>query len=262
MKRTVLLVCALFSSVTFSHGALVERDVEYKDGDKVFQGFHVFDDAVSGKRPAVLVVHQWTGLSNYEKSRSRMLAELGYNVFAVDIYGKGVRPPVPVASAEEAGKYKKDRALYRSRLQLGLDVLLKDERTDTNKVAAIGYCFGGGGVLELVRMKAPLLGVVSFHGSLDAGEGMNATPWTKLPKILVLHGADDPYAPMKDVAALQSEMKVPGADLQVVLYSGAVHSFTQVEAGNDLSKGAAYNADADRRSWLAMKNFLEEIFGK
>ncbi len=255
------LACLLLLSVP-AFSAVVERAVEYRDGDRVFEGFHCYDDQVKGKRPAVLVVHQWTGLSDYEKRRCRMLAELGYNVFALDIYGKGVRPPAPVESGKEAGKYKGDRALYRSRLHLGLDQLLNDERSDRSKVAAIGYCFGGTGVLELARMGAAVNGVVSFHGGLAPAAGFEAKVKAVLPKVLVLHGAADPFAPMAEVNAVQQEMELAGADYQCVLYGpNVVHSFTQAHAGNDPSKGAAYDAAADRRSWLAMKVFLEELFG-
>ena len=142
MKALFLSLMAI-SSVS---AALVEKVVEYEHEGVTLEGFHVYDDAVEGKRPAVLVIHQWTGLSDYEKQRSRMLAELGYNVFAADIYGKGVRP-VPPAAGQEAGKYKGDRKLYRGRLNAGLAMLQKDERTDASKIAAIGYCFGGTGAL-------------------------------------------------------------------------------------------------------------------
>jgi dienelactone hydrolase len=259
--RALALLSVLVSSVT-ANAALVERTVEYKQGETVLEGFHVHDDAVSGKRPAVLVVHQWTGLTNYEKKRARMLAELGYNVFAADVYGKGVRPPAPGPAGEEAGKYKKDRALYRARLMAALEVLQKDERTEPAKMAAIGYCFGGAGVLELARAGAPLSGVVSFHGGLDAGEGFAAKEGVKMPKILVLHGADDPFVPAAQVADFEKEMKAAGADWKLIPYEGAVHAFTQPQAGDDPSKGAAYNAAADQKSWDAMKAFFAEIFGK
>lgn len=255
------LIYALVSLVS-AKAALVERDVEYKQGGAVLQGFHVYDDAVTGKRPSVLVIHQWTGLGNYEKHRARMLAELGYNVFAADIYGKGVRPPAPGPAGEEAGKYKKDRALYRARAMAALEVLQKDAHTDPANIAVIGYCFGGAGALELARAGAPVKGVVSFHGSLDAGAGFAAKAGVKMPKILVLHGADDPYAPAAQVADLKKEMKDAGADMEVVLYPGAVHSFTQPQAGDDPSKGAAYHAEADRKSWQAMKEFFAGLFGK
>ncbi len=262
MKTSSLLLVSALVSLVSANAALVEKAVEYKQGDAVLEGYHVYNDAVAGKRPAVLVVHQWTGLSNYEKKRSRMLAELGYNVFALDVYGKGIRPPAPGPAGEEAGKYKGDRALYRARLVAGLEVLLKDELTDPEKVAAIGYCFGGTGVLELARAGAPVAGVVSFHGGLDAGKGFEAKAGVKMPKILVCHGAVDPYVPPSQVADFEKEMKAVSAEMTIVSYPGAVHAFTQPMAGDDPSKGAAYDEAADKSSWEAMKGFFGEIFGK
>lgn len=258
MKFIPLLALAA-SLVTSAHAALVEKAVTYQQGGTTLEGFQVYDDAVAGRRPAVLVIHQWTGLTDYEKGRSRMLAELGYNVLAADIYGKGIRPQPPEAG-KEAGKYKGDRTLFRTRLTTALDLLKADERTDAKKIAAIGYCFGGTGVLELARSGADLAGVVSFHGSLDAADGMTALPGKVSAKVLVLHGAADPYVPPAQVAAFQKEMDDAKADWQLVFYSGAVHAFTQKEAGNDPSKGAAYDAVADRRSWVAMKSFFAELF--
>ena len=258
MKLLPLITLAA-SLVTSAHAALVEKAVTYQQGGTTLEGFHVYDDAVAGRRPAVLVIHQWTGLTDYEKGRSRMLAELGYNVLAADIYGQGIRPQPPDAG-KEAGKYKGDRTLFRARLTAALDLLKADERTDAKKVAAIGYCFGGTGVLELARSGADLAGVVSFHGSLDAADGMTALPGKISAKVLVLHSAADPYVPPAQVAAFQKEMDEAKADWQLVFYSGAVHAFTQKEAGNDPSKGAAYDAVADRRSWVAMKSFFAELF--
>jgi dienelactone hydrolase len=259
MKTLALpLIIALVSSVS-AKAELIERSVEYKQGDTVLEGFHVHD-AVSGKRPGVLVIHQWTGLGEYEKRRARMLAELGYNVFCADIYGKGVRP-VPPEAGKEAAKYKNDRELYRARLMAALEELNKDERTDPERIAAIGYCFGGTGVLEMARAGAPVKGVVSFHGGLGAAEGMAAEKGVAMPKVLVLHGAADPHVPDSEVDAFQKEMTDAGADWYLVAYGGAVHSFTQPQAGDDPSKGSAYDATADDRSWRAMKDFFGEIIG-
>lgn len=258
MKIFHPLVVAL-SLVSGLHAGLVEKAVIYKQGDTELEGFHVYDDSVEGKRPAVLVIHQWTGLSDYEKRRSRMLAELGYNVFAADIYGKGIRPQPPEAG-KTAGSYKSDRELYRKRLAAGLEQLQADERTDKGKIAAIGYCFGGTGVLELARAGTDIAGVVSFHGGLDTQEGLAAQKGKIPAKILVLHGVVDPYVPVTQVEGFVNEMNDAGADYQLVAYSGAVHSFTHKEAGDDPSKGAAYNETADRRSWAAMKAFFDEIF--
>lgn len=232
-----------------------EQAVEYKVGGVVCEGWKVLDSAKQGPRPAVLIVHQWTGLTDYEKMRARMLAELGYAVFAADIYGKGVRP-VPPAAGREAGKYKSDRSLYRARLNAALDVMRKDPQTDPSRMAAIGYCFGGTGVLELARSGADVKAVVSFHGGLDSPAPADGK---KIKcRVLALHGADDPFVPAKDVAAFEAEMKSAGVDYQLVKYPGAVHAFTQKMAGSDNSKGAAYNAEADAKSWAAMKKFLAE----
>lgn len=245
--------------ITGVQAALVEKAVTYQQGGATLEGFHVYDDAVTGVRPAVLVIHQWTGLSDYEKRRSRMLAEMGYNVFAADIYGQGIRPQPPEAG-KEAGKYKGDRTLYRARLTAALDVLKADERTDAEKIAAIGYCFGGTGALELARSGADISGVASFHGGLDSAPGLTAVTGKIPAKILILHGAADAYVPAEQVAAFQEEMNDAKADWQMVFYNGAVHAFTQKEAGSDPSKGAAYHEAADRRSWVAMQAFFAELF--
>jgi dienelactone hydrolase len=237
---------------------IVSKPVEYQQGDTVLEGWSVYDDAIQGRRPAVLVVHQWKGLGDYEKKRAEMLARLGYNVLAADIYGKGVRPQTPQAAGTEAGKYKNDRALLRARVRAGLDVLASHELTDPKRIAAIGYCFGGTTVLELARSGADIAGVVSFHGGLSSptpGDAKNIKA-----KVLALHGADDPNVPPKEVAAFEDEMRQGGVDWQLVAYGGAVHSFTDWNAGNDNSKGAAYNERADRRSWEAMKQFFAELF--
>lgn len=259
MKTLLLSLMAAATATISASAALVEKPVEYKEGDTTLEGFHVYDDAVKGKRPAVLIIHQWTGLTDYEKGRARQLAELGYNVLAADIYGKGIRPQPP-AAAQEAGKYKGNRELYRARLKAGLEVLQKDEHTDTAKIAAIGYCFGGTGVLELARSGADIAGVVSFHGALDAASGMEAKAGGVKAKVLVLHGTEDPYVPNDQVIALGKELTEAGVDWQFTAYSDSVHGFTQKMAGNDKSKGAAYNEKADKRSWEAMKVFFAEIF--
>lgn len=260
MKNQISSLAIAGILLTGADAALVETTVTYEQDGTTLEGFHVYDDAVSGKRPAALVVHQWTGLSDNEKSRSRMLAEMGYNVLAADIYGQGIRPQGAEAG-KEAGKYKGDRGLFRARLTAGLDFLKVDERTDPDKIAAIGYCFGGTGVLELARAGTDIAGVVSFHGGLDAADGLAAEAGKVPAKILVLHGAVDPYVPAEQVADFQKEMNDAKADWQMIHYSGAVHSFTQKSAGDDPAKGSAYHEDADQRSWEAMKVFLAEIFG-
>jgi dienelactone hydrolase len=258
MKMQMVSLLGAVFYLNTAQAELVEKTVSYEKDGVTMEGFHVYDDSVSERRPAVLVIHQWMGLSDNEKQRARMLAQMGCNVFAADIYGKGVRPDNAADAGKLAGKFKSDRALYRSRLMAGLEVLRNDERTDETKMAAIGYCFGGTGVLEMARAGAPLAGVVSFHGGLDAVDGLAAKTDAVKSKVLVLHGADDPYVPAEQVSAFQKEFTDAKADWQMVFYSGAVHAFTQKSAGDDPSKGAAYNATADRRSWQAMKFFFAE----
>ena len=232
--------------------------IEYRHGDTVLEGHLAYDATIKGKRPGVLIVHQWKGLTDYEMKRAEMLARLGYNVFALDIYGKGVRPKSSQEAGAEAGKYKNNRALLRARAQAGLAVLQKHELTDPRRVAAIGYCFGGTAVIELARSGADIAGVVSFHGGLDSPQPADGT---KIKcKVLALHGADDPFVPAKDLAAFEDEMRQAKVDWQLVKYGGAVHSFTDWNAGDNPQQGAAYNERADRRSWEAMKQFFAELF--
>jgi dienelactone hydrolase len=258
--RKVLSLCSA-AVIAFCCSSQVKADikesaVEYKAGDVLCEGWQAYDSAKEGKRPAVLIIHQWTGLSDYEKMRARMLAELGYNVLAADIYGKGIRPQPPGAG-KEAGKYKDDRALYRARLNAALDVLRKDERTDAAKIGAIGYCFGGTGVLELVRGGADVKGVVSFHGGLSTPTPQDAK--NIKGEVLVCHGEDDPFVPPAEVEAFLKEMKDAGVTYMFFAHPGAVHAFTQKAAGNDKSKGAAYNAEADADSWTMMQDFFARV---
>jgi dienelactone hydrolase len=253
------ITVALLSLVSMSsvQAEIKTEIVEYRDGDVVLEGFVAWDTAKQGQSlPGVLVVHQWMGLTDYEKSRCKQLAELGYVAFAVDIYGKGIRPGNPQDAAKQAGVYKTDRKLYRQRLNLGLEQLKRRPGVAKDRLAAIGYCFGGTGALELARSGAEISGVVSFHGGLDspdpsAGKNIKCS-------ILVCHGADDPFVSAKDIEAFKSELNAARIDWQMEIYSGAVHSFTQPMAGTDNSRGAAYNEKADRRSWAAMQRFLTE----
>lgn len=260
MKLFPLLL--LHGAVLFALG-LVSANAEIKEAATEYQadgvtceGWHAYDSAKEGKRPGILIIHQWTGVGENEKMRARMLAELGYNVLAADIYGKGVRP-VPPAAGQEAGKYKGDRALYRQRLEAALKVLQADERTDATRIAAIGYCFGGTGVLELARSGADVKGVVSFHGNLNTPAPADAK--NIKGEVLVCHGAVDPIVPPAEVEAFHREMKDADVTYEFISYPDAVHSFTQKSAGNDPSKGVAYDADADEKSWQSMKEFFARV---
>ena len=256
MKRLFGMVAGL-AMLTNAQAQLHTETVEYKQGETTLEGYLAYDETVKGTRPGVLVVHDWMGCDSYAKTRADQLARLGYVAFAADIYGKGVRPKNSQEAGAQAAKYKGDRPVLRARVNAALDVLKKQPQCDPKRVAAVGYCFGGTTVLELARSGADIAGAVTFHGGLD-------TPTRDAKnikcKILLCHGADDPYVPAADVAALQDEFRRAGVDWQMIYYSGAVHSFTRPDAGNDNSKGAAYNERADQRSWEAMKAFFAEIF--
>ncbi len=249
---------ALILAAMSATAAIRERPVEYKHGDVTLEGALVHDDAHGGRRPGVLIVHQWKGLGPYELKRAAMLAELGYVVFCADIYGKGIRADNPQDASQLAANYKDDRNLLRGRVNAALERFKAETNVDPNRIVAIGYCFGGTSVLELARSGATVSGVVSFHGGL--GTPKPAERGKVIAKVLALHGADDPHVPPQEVQDFIREMTAAGVDWQLVHYGGAVHSFTDWNAGSDPSKGSAYNKAADTRSWEAMKVFMQELF--
>jgi dienelactone hydrolase len=252
------ILTAIILSAGLAHAAVEERLVEYKAGDTLCEGVAITDSNTKENKPGVLIVHQWTGISDHEKEAAKRLAAMGYSVFLADVYGKGIRPPGPPASAQEAGKYKKDRVLLRTRLKAALAELHKLPGTDTSRCAALGYCFGGTAVIELARSGADIKVAVSFHGGLDSPtpeDGKNI----RCP-ILALHGADDPFVPPADVEAFETELKAANVTYELIKYPGAVHSFTHKAAGNDPTKGAAYQKEADEKSWAAMVKALEAAF--
>ena len=251
-----LLFLAMLASP--AQAAIKTEKVEYKAGDTTLQGFLAYDDANPKPRPGVLLIHDWMGVGDYAESRAKQLAELGYVAFAADIYGEGVRPADPKEAGALAGKYKGDRSLYRERLKAGLAQLTGNKFVAPGQVAVIGYCFGGTGALELARDGAALKGVVTFHGGLSTPTPADAKN-IKCP-VLVLHGADDPFVKPDEVAAFKKEMDDAKVQYQFIAYPGAVHSFTRPDAGNDNSKGAAYNEAADKKSWAEMKKFFGQIF--
>ena len=232
--------------------------IEYRHGDTLLEGYLAYDDTMTGKHPGVLVVHEWWGLNDYAKQRTDQLARLGYVAFALDMYGKGKVTTDPKVAGEWAVTFKNDRPLGRARAAVGLEVLKSRPQVDPARIAAIGYCFGGTVVLEMARGGADLKGVVSFHGGLATPNPADAR--NIKGKVLVLHGADDSFESPAEIAAFQEEMRQAKVDWQMVYYGGAVHSFTNRESGKAGIKGVGYNEAADRRSWLAMRDFFNEIF--
>ncbi len=253
----VLTVLAAAAAVPAA-AAIRTEPLAYAAGAVTCRSHLVYDDAVAGRRPGVLVVPEWYGLNDYARERARQLAQLGYVALAVDVYGDGRVAKDAQEAGALAGAMKGDRPLLRARVRAALDALRARPECDPARVAAIGFCFGGTAVLELARDGADVRGVVSFHGGLATP--LPARPGALKAKLLVLHGAADPYEPAAEVAAFQQEMESSGADWQMVFYGHAVHAFSNPAAGDDPSRGAAYDARAAARSWEAMKSFFAELF--
>ena len=260
MAIIVLAVFASCGCCRRHQGKIIAQDLEYKSNGMEMQGYIAYDCAAKGKRPAVIIVHEWNGLGDYVKGRAKQVAELGYVAFCADIYGKGVRASSMEESAKLAGTYRSDPKLMRERITAALDEIRKHKLVDTENIAVMGYCFGGGVALELARSGADIKGVVSLHGTINNLEP--AITRTIKAKVLVLHGVDDKGVTPDIVMAFQNEMRNINADWQFITYGGAVHGFTNPANGYDPGKGVAYNEKADMRSWKAMKSFLKEIFGK
>jgi len=231
------------------------KPVSYIDGSQKLNGFSVAP-AKNMKKGGILILPAWKGIDKHSKNVADELSKLGYYAFIADIYGEGNYPTDNKGAGEKAGYYKKNVEEYQKRINLALQELIKSG-ADPAKIIVIGYCFGGTGALEAARANFPVKGVVSFHGGLARDTARTIVPIK--PKVLVLHGADDPSVPPAQALAFQQEMRDAKADWQMVYYANAVHAFTEPEAGNDNSKGAAYNELADKRSWKNMLSFLNEV---
>jgi dienelactone hydrolase len=258
------LIAAVFLSflgLLSANAGLVTENVDYTDEKGTpLHGFVVYDDTILGKRPGVLVIHDWRGVTGYTHTRADMLAKLGYIAFAADIYGTDVLSGGPTEWMNQVTIYKGDRPLYRERIRAAYSAFLKQPKLDQNRMAAIGYCFGGTGVIEAARDGLDLKGVVSFHGGLDA-QPLSSGASIKA-KVLALCGADDPYEKPEDMKAFEQQLRDNNVDYSIISYGHAVHAFTDpgVDALNQ--NGAKYNAAADKRSWQAMRDFFTEIFAK
>lgn len=259
MNKLLLAALAIVLAPLSTMAAVKTEVVEYKLGDQNLKGFIAYDDAVSAKRPGVLVVPEWWGLNDYPKGRAKQLAELGYVAFVADYYGDGKTTEDPKEAGGIAGPLKQDTAKFRALGDAALKELKARPEVDPDKVAAIGYCFGGSAVLELAREGADLKGVVSFHGALATGKP--AKSGDAKAKVLVLHGAADPMVKPDEVAAFESEMKAAKVDYKLIPYEGAEHAFTNPAADSHNIPGIKYDAKADKASWEAMKEFLAKVLG-
>lgn len=251
----LVLVCLCLTAV---EAGIVTRTVEYGQDGTVMRGFLAYDDAIKGKRPGVLVVHEWWGLNDFARERALKLAGQGYAALAADMYGGGATTRDREEAGKLAGALRSNPDLLRARAQAALKYLAADPRVDPKRLAAIGFCFGGTTVLELAYSGADLAGVVSFHGGLPR---LQPGDLNRLKaSILVLHGADDPHVAPAEITAFEQAMRQAGADWQMVFFGGAVHGFTNPAAGDNQASGVAYNARAARRSWRCLQEFFQEIW--
>jgi len=242
----------------------MEREtLKYSCGETTCKGVLVYNEIVKEPRPAIIIAPAWRGLDNFAKKKAEELARLGYVAFAADIYGEGKN----VESDEEAAKLMQplfcDRALLRERICGAYEALIKHRLVDKKRIGAIGFCFGGLTVIELLRSGTPVRGVVSFHGVLGNTLGEHhATLASNAEKIkgslLILHGADDPLVSSEDIVQIQQEFNTAKVDWQMDIYSHTVHAFTNPDV-KDTAKGLAFNERANDRSWIAMKNFFDEV---
>ena len=261
MLRNILISLLLIASVPVQ-AAVLGEEVSYQAGGTTLKGSLARDTAMQGKRPGILVVHEWWGHNDYARERARQLAELGYVALAVDMYGDGKTADHPDDAGKFAGAVRSNLPLMQARFEAARAFLNSQPEVDPEQNAAIGYCFGGGVVLAMARSGMDLDGVVSFHGSL--GGGGTAAPGTVKARILVANGADDPFVTAEQIAAFKAEMDAAGADYTFINYPGARHSFTNPGAdafGERFGLPLAYNAEADADSWAEMQAFFRSLFG-
>jgi dienelactone hydrolase len=257
-----LIVTAIFLFLSSGVQAMVQgKEVAYSNNGEMLKGYLAYDDAIKGKRPGVLVVHEWWGHNEYARKRARMLAELGYTALALDMYGDGKQAHHPDEAGKFAGEVAKNLPLAKSRFDAALKFLEQQESVDPGNIAALGYCFGGSVALQMARLGEDLKAVASFHGGLATQTP--AQPGKVKARIISFVGADDPMIPPEQVAAFQEEMKNAGANSKTVVFPGVKHSFTNPAAdenGRKFNLPLAYDARADRVSWEETKKFLADAF--
>ncbi|HMN97020.1 MAG TPA: dienelactone hydrolase family protein [Phycisphaerales bacterium] len=262
LAPVIVAIIGLFASVltpTHAAAAVQSEVIEYEHGGTTFRGEIFWDDARSGKRPGVLVVHEWWGCNDYAKRRAEQLAELGYVAFACDMYGGGTVVDTVEAARPMAMALYNDRALLRARATAGLQQLAGFRFVDPERLAAIGYCFGGTVCLELARSGADLAAIGVFHGGLSTP--MPAEPGAIKGEVLVLNGAEDPAVPVAERSAFMEEMRNAKAIWTFVEFGGAIHSFSNPEAARRATAVSDYNERADRQSWGMLRELLARRLG-
>ncbi len=260
MKKLYLLSFIIIFTVTLN-AELVNKEVNYSAGNVVMKGYLVYDDSFEGERPGILVVHEWWGHNDYARKRANMLAELGYTALAVDMYGDGKTADHPKDAGQFASEVMSNIDNAKKRFRAAYDLLSENETVNKEEIGAIGYCFGGGVVLQMARFGFDLKGVVSFHGSIatksPAGKGDVKS------KILVCNGAEDSFVTEDQIKKFKKEMDNAGVDYKFVNLENAKHSFTNPEAdkfAEEFGMNIAYNKAADEKSWKLMKSFFNEVF--
>ncbi|MDH5710469.1 MAG: dienelactone hydrolase family protein [Gammaproteobacteria bacterium] len=261
LKAYAIFLSLLIASSV--HAEIITKDIDYQQGDTTMKGMLAYDDAIEGRRPGVLIVHEWWGHNKHARDKATMLAKEGYVAFAIDMYGDGKTADHP----EDAGKFSSAVAnnmpLAKARFEAAIDVLKAQSNVAGDKLAAMGYCFGGGVVLNMVRMGLELKGVSSFHGSIATKNPVKKGDIKAA--VRVFNGAADPFVKEEQVAALKEEMKNAGVDFEFVNYLGVKHSFTNPDAdenGKKFGLPLEYNAEADSDSWQKNLEFFKEIFSK
>ncbi|MFP3873431.1 MAG: dienelactone hydrolase family protein [Thiohalophilus sp.] len=261
MKRMISLVMGLLLVSSYASAAIKTETLTYRDNNTEMKGYIAYDDSMEGERPGVLVVHEWWGHNEYPRERARMLAEEGYVAFALDMYGDGKTADHPDTAGKFAGEVRKNMEVAESRFRAALKQLKKHPLTDADDIAAIGYCFGGGVVLEMARRGVDIDGVASFHGSLETDSP--AKPGDVKARIRVYNGAADPFVKPEAIESFKQEMDAADADYRFINYPDAKHSFTNPgadENGKKFELPLAYNKEADKKSWQSMLEFFGEIF--
>lgn len=263
MKGILLAVLLLLCWNAPVQGAVVGEEIKYSNGGVSMTGYLAYDDSIKEKRPGILIVHEWWGHNEYVRKRGAMLAQLGYTALALDMYGDGKTAEHPGEAGKFAAEVRQNLPIATERFKAAMKVLEEHNTVNPEKIAAIGYCFGGGIVLQMARQGLDLDAVVSFHGSLatDAPAG----PGDVKARILVCHGAEDKLVPAEQVESFKREMKNAGADYRFISYPNAQHSFTNPEADTYAEKfniPVGYNSDADKKSWQDMQDFLKEVFAQ
>ncbi len=263
MRFLVISILLLFIGYLPAYAKIQGKEVDYSAKGVALKGYLVYDDSIKGKRPGILIVHEWWGLNDYARERARMLAKLGYIAFAIDMYGDAKQAKNPEEAGKLSGMVMGNLDDAQARFDAALELLRNQKTTDPKRIAAIGYCFGGGVVLNMALRGVDLNGVASFHGNLPTSAPPNSGEIKAA--VLVLHGEDDQFVKPEQVEKFKELMKSEKAAFEVITYPNAKHGFTVPEADANAKKfniPIGYNAEADRESWVKLQEFLKRVFAK